>query len=187
VNLRLVRQNQFSEIPVTEFSPFVATLGVYEPFFQWQVDGGGPLVGSLDLAAGYARRRLIEGAEEGLFNHEFDHAYAIATLGACPWPSTSLHLRGDGWNGGGRDLVAVGGGLEARLGEKKEWRGEIGTDYALYRVDVQTGQERLDDRRFYGRVRRKIGERLDFGIGYRYEVDDIDRYHVADVVLGIRF
>ncbi len=187
VNARFVRQNDITEIPVTEFSPYVAVLGVLEPYFQFQVDAGAPVLGPLEVAAGYARRELIEGAEEGLYNHEFDHGYAIATLVSFPWAPTSLHVRADGWNGGGQDFGTLGGGAEARFGEKEEWRAELGTDYSLYRIDLVTGEERFRDRLYYGRVRRRLGEHLDLGVAYRYERDDLDEYHVADLVLGVRF
>ena len=187
MNARLVRQNDITDIPVTEFSPYAAVLGVLEPYFQFQVDAGAPIVEPLEVALGYARRELIEGADEGLFNHEFDHGYAIATLVSFPWPETSLNVRGDGWNAGGEDVLTLGGGVEARFGEKEEWRAEVGTDYSLYRVDFFTGEERLRDRVYYGRVRRRLGEHLDLGLAYRYERDDLDEYHVADLVVGLRF
>jgi hypothetical protein len=182
---RAVRQNQFTGFPVTDFSPFVAVLGQYSPFFEAGVDGSKTLLEWAEIAAGYRLRRLIEGADEELFNHEFDQGWSMLVLRPKLVPDSSLFLRADVWNSDGPDFATYGVGMEKQFG--REWRGEIGTDYALYRVDLTSGEEKLRDRWYYGRVRWRARENLDLGLRYRFEKDDEDRYHVFDVVVGWRF
>jgi hypothetical protein len=182
---RVLRQNEFNEIPVTEFSPFVSVLGVYAPYVQWQLDASKTLFHPVEVGAGFLARQLIEGADEGLYNHEFNQGYVSVTASPFLLDDSTLTVRADGWDGEGRDFGTVGGSFEKRFG--KTVRLLFGTDYSIYRIDELTGKEHYRDRQFFGRVRWNASQRLELSLGYRYAYDSLDRYQIVDVICGIRF
>lgn len=181
----ILRQNEFTELPVTEFSPFVTTLGAYSPYLEGRINASKTLFKPVELGGGYRIRRIIEGNGESLYNHEFDHVYGSLTLDPFPVEEFVVSLRGDLYESD--DIHSGGGGLSIEKRFGKIARLTASTDYSLYRLDYLTGEERFRSREYALRARVNVTERVSVGAGYRFEIDAFNEYHVADFNLIIRF
>lgn len=181
----ILRQNDFTDLPATEFSPMVGVLGNYHPYLEGRLNASKTLFKPAELGAGYRIRRLLEGTSEGLFNHEFDQVYAVLTLDPFPIEDVAVSVRGDLFDGNSVNTGGGGVSIEKRFG--KTARIEASTDYTLYRLDYILGEERFRSREYALRGKVKLSERISIGAGYRFESDSLGEYHVADFNLIIRF
>lgn len=183
---RFVQQSEYTEFPVTEFSPFIGVEGYYAPYIQEHLDASWSIGKLLEIGAGVQARELINGAEEALYNHEFVHYYGNATLTPIPDNQLYFTVRADGYQTNDFGTFSgFGASIEKRW--DKQSRIEVGTDYALYRIDYTTGNENFDDRVYYARARIPLTKAITLGVGYRFEEDGIDSYNVADAFLNFRF
>jgi hypothetical protein len=173
---RALRQNGIVEFETSEFSPFVIVQGSYAPFLQYQLDLTKELHEKLSLGGGFMLRELENAADEGLYNREFRNGY-LALNGVDLWAGMKASVRGDLWASTADDIGSVGFELEQGIGEALRLR--AGTSYALYRIDLLTGEERNRDRLYYAEARWRAGENVDLEVEYRYERDSATEYHTA--------
>jgi hypothetical protein len=156
--------------------------GSYAPYYQFTIDLHQPIAEKFGVGGGADIRQLEDASDEGLYNHSFRNFYLQADASRL-WQGSKLSVRGDYWDAvGGDDIHSVGAELEQKVGSFLRLR--VGTSFALYRIDLFTGDEKERDRTYYARFRWRLWQGLDLDTDYQYEKDSITEYHT--LIVGLR-
>ena len=162
--------------------PFALFLLELEPYVQWTVRASQAVGKSFGIDLSVSERRLVRGAEDGTYNHEFVHATVAPRLEGWPFPELSIALSGDYWRSGGSDYWTAGGDVSLKLHPLITIAG--GTAYALYTLDSLTGEERERVRSVYASLRWKIPPASLLEVRLSREDTALDTYHGLEV--GVR-
>ncbi len=168
-----------------EFDPFFSTLQDYFPFGQVRLQGSKGLSRRTRLDAGVDVRRVNDSSDEGAFNRDFDREWLSLVLLDRFAPGLTFTLTADLWNSDQRDIQTWG--LDASRDLKTGLRWSLGSNYALYRYDYFSGNERDNVRVWYARLRKDIGRGGSVDLRYDYEEFDGDTFHVVLVGATWRF
>jgi hypothetical protein len=160
---------------VTELDPFFQQAFDYHPYRQ-----GGVLVSQevgeyVTLAGGIDLRRLADQSDAGTFNREFERYFVNPSVHGVPCSGLSLSLVGEIWNSDTERFDTVGGDLDLKL--SRSLRANLGSSYALYKVDTFTGREQDHVRTWYARLRQDVVKGLRVDGRYEYEKNEIDIFH----------
>ncbi len=158
------------------FDPFTSSLFELEPFQQLGVVFSKGLGAVLHVEAGLDVRRLVDEADAGTFNHEYERYHA--TLSVTPPGSGDLtvSLTGDVWDGD--DTVETwGADVERSFGELGV---ALGSYYSLFAYDLYASEERDHVRAYYVRLQRAVGSLL-LDLRYDLEHDDFDDFHTVRI------
>jgi hypothetical protein len=180
--LRIARQNGVVDFQASEISPYIPIEGSYAPYYQFTLDLHQPIGEKFGVGGGFNIRQLEHSSDEGLYNHSFRNFYLDA-VAAELWKGSRISVRGDFWNTvGGDDIESVGIELEQKMFDFLRVR--LGTNYALYRIDLFTGLEKERDRIYYVKLRWLLGQGLDLDTDYQYEQDSTTHYNT--LIVGLR-
>ncbi|MFN0008673.1 MAG: hypothetical protein ACKVXR_12285 [Planctomycetota bacterium] len=168
-----------------ELDPFYATLTELFPYGQARVLASKDFGEKVSVEAGADVRRVADEGDEGQFNREFERFFSTVHLRELLPASLALGLTGEIWESDGSDIRTWGVDLSRRFGEKFE--SSLGSAYALYKVDVQSGEERDDVRTWYLRLRWKRSSSIRWDLRYEVEDSDIDTFHGLRVAITWRF
>ncbi len=158
--VHLRRQEDYGEVVATDLSPFAVTLGDVAPYWTAGAELHRSFSDSADLGIGFQGRWLNKNEDYGVFNREYNRWFAILTGHDFLMTDLEAGLRADVWNSSDADILA--GGAFAAYEIEKGRRFEVGTDFSKYRYDLFTGNEYLDDRQIYGRVRYAVTDSASF-------------------------
>jgi hypothetical protein len=166
---RLLQTQQELAAPL---DPFSDTLFELFPYYQlgfsaskdWRDFG---LLSGLDL------RRVEESGDEGEFNRDFERYYLTSTLPDALWVSVSV--TGELWHATDTDYETWGASLSRAF--EAGWDVALGSHYALYEYDQQSGEERDHVRTTSLDLRWKPGRRWHWRMRYEFERNDFDDYH----------
>ncbi|MHC5065179.1 MAG: hypothetical protein ACYTG5_14525 [Planctomycetota bacterium] len=159
----------------TEFDPFFDSAFEYYPYYQFQSELSKGFGDHFFLSGGGAIRRVTDSDDEGEFNREFSRVFVSPDFEDIGVEGLSLSLPVDYWGTEeGEDVVSYGADLSMQFNE--EYYSSVGTDYSLYKDDLQSGRERERVRTFYVRGEYK-GDPFRITLGYEYEHASEDNYH----------
>jgi hypothetical protein len=120
--------------PLDPYSSFLMDL---QPYFD-VVFSVSKSFGAVVVDASYNSRKLVRNGTETTYNHEFDRVEIASTV--RPIDELSLRFLADFWNSTGSDFWTVGGDLAWTV--HRDIVLSAGSSYALYSIDVFTGEER---------------------------------------------
>jgi hypothetical protein len=175
-SFRAIRQSDLVEFETSEFSPYLIVMGEYQPFYQFQLDLNQDITKNFDAGAGFTIRDLADDGDAGQYNHSFQNYY-LSLEAKELWPGMRASIRGDLWYSDGDDMNSAGFEVEQKLVEVVRIR--AGTSYTLYRIDLFTGKERVQDRMYFVEGRWRATKHLEFETEYRYEKDSETEYHTV--------
>ncbi len=160
------------------FTPLDEQLGRYRPYHEILVHLRQQLGDHFALSGGGALRKLFTKSDEGTFNHEFARAFGQVDVVSFPIEGLTITLIAEYY----RSLT---------LGRSFQGSGEIsqefakiftvgaGSRYSAFKLDDYFLKERENVRSYYGFAQLRPTEFLRFRLGYSYETDDEDRFHVV--------
>jgi hypothetical protein len=130
-------------------------------------------------------RRVSDDDDVGEYNRDWERYYATASVQDAFVPGLTLSVTADQWDGEGRDIGTWGADATREIGER--WRVSAGSYYSLYKYDLYANEERDDVRSYYARARFEKSDRLRFDLGYEFEDDDFEEYHLVRWGMTWRF
>ncbi len=162
----------------TEFDPFFDSAFDYYPYYQFQTEVTKGFGDHFFLSGGTAIRRVTDSDDEGEFNRDFTRFFVSPDFEDLGVEGLSLSLPLDYWGTEeGEDVVSYGADLSMQFNERI--RTSLGSDYSLYKDDLQSGRERERVRTFYVRGDYKATP-FRFTFGYEYEHASDENYHEFD-------
>jgi len=165
--------------PLDPYSLFLLDL---EPYAQSILRASKTLGGPFAVEASVTVRELVDGDDERAYNREFVRWNVTPRADGWPHPTLSLSVMADYWRSTADDFSTLGGDLS--------WRADpaltcsVGSSYALYAIDVLTGEERERVRAVYAAARLKLGPSLHLDARFAVEDTEIDRFRTVEV--GVR-
>lgn len=170
---------------VTALDPFTEALLEYEPFHRIGVDVAKTLGPVSRVELGSELRRLVDAADEGPFNREYERhrvRFARDELFGRPWHASAGV---EHWSGDPSSTTTWSADLGREWDDR--WSLDLSSTYALWDLDLVTLDERRDVRTWGLELRRELSDRVRLELLYEYEDDDLDRYHVLRGGLRWRF
>lgn len=157
---------------VLELDPFTSALLELFPYQQGRFAVSKGFGDHVRADVGAELRRVIDDDDEGLFNHDYERAYATLALAKLPL-DLDVSLTGEDWNASGNDVSTWSAELGRTSERERGDRGRIalGTAYWLYRFDLFQLDEREDVRAWYLRWREQRRAGLGWDLRYEYEDD----------------
>lgn len=131
--------------------PYALFLMDLEPYVQWTARASQALGEAFGIDLSVTQRKLVRGAGDSTYNHEFVHATVTPRADGWPFSELSVALSADYWRSTGSDYWTAGGDLAVKLHPLVTLG--AGTSYALYVLDSLTGQERERVRSVYASLR----------------------------------
>lgn len=168
-----------------EIDPFYATLAELFPYGQARVLASKDFGEKVSVEAGADVRRVTDDGDEGQFNRDFERFFSTVHLRELLPAGLALGLTGESWDADASDIRTWGVDLSRQFGEKIDT--SLGSSYALYKVDVQSGEEQDDVRTWYLRLRWKRSSSIRWDLRYEVEDSDIDTFHGLRVAMTWRF
>ena len=159
-----------------EFDWFSTSLFQLQPYTQVQLTGSKRWSNRYRLEGGADLRRVTETVDVGTYNRDVDRFYVTGTVEKIFSDSTALSLTADTWDGNGREYDTFSGDVTQVF--SKDTRGSLGTFFALYSVDLQTGEEREDVRTWFVRLDHRFDDAWRLEGRYDFENTSIADFHV---------
>jgi hypothetical protein len=169
----------------SEVDNFYQALLEYFPFYRAEVLVSKDLGEHWRVELGSEVRQLEDESDEGEFNREYTRHHARLAAEDVVGEGVTLGLAGEVWDDGDGAYRTWGADLEKRWNER--WRTSLGSNYALYKIDLFDLSERDDVRSWTLGVRYDATKATAFDLDYGYEDDDLDEYHVVRVGVQWRF
>ncbi len=140
------------------------------------------------IQGGVDWRELWNSGDDSTFNRAFRRFYLTPSMTGVGLSGLTVSLTGEIWEvprSDDGDIITVGLDVTHRC--TPEIKLSAGTAYALYKYDYFGAVERENVRTIYlkGTYARKPGLRLD--LGYEFEYDEIDTFHVLKFGAGWTF
>ncbi len=168
-----------------ELDPFSSALHDIAPHTLWSAAVHQGLGEAFTASVGYARRDLVDQSDESPFNHEYSRGFATLSFDDWPWEGAGGFITADDWDSTGDSSRTFSGGLSQDFGRRV--RVSVGSAYSLYEYDYLLEEERQQVRTFYVNVEGPMRGRTRLRIGYEYERDPFDEYHVVTLRLTHTF
>jgi len=159
--------------PLDPYSSFMMDL---QPYFD-VVFGMSKSFGAVIVDASYTSRKLVRSGTESTYNHEFDRVEIAPQI--RPVDELSLRFSADFWNSTGPDFWTVGGDLAWTV--HRDIVLSAGSSYALYSVDVFTGEERERVRTYSAGVRWRVSKLSSIDARFLYEDTSIGNFRTLEV------
>ncbi len=154
-----------------EFDPYFPLFGPYMRFHQYNLDVTKHFGRHVSLSAGYAGRRLVDKADEGIANRDFDRYTGSVFLQDVPLPGLGFSATFDRWVASDdEENYSLGGEVSYRL--RKKLDASLGTYYSKYKYDLDAITERIDVRTWYARFRYYFTPSLYVSLRGEREGDD---------------
>lgn len=150
--------------------PYATFLLTLKPYAQLSATISKTLSASFVVEAAVTSRRLVEGADESSYNHEFTRLNATVRTADWPFDRVSVSLSGDRWQSTADDFWTTSGDVVWTA--SRAVRVSAGTSFALYVIDAFTGEERESVRSFYGGVRWKMSADTTFDVRASVDRDE---------------
>jgi hypothetical protein len=159
--------------PLDPYSSFLMDL---QPYFD-VVFSVSKSFGAVILDASYTSRQLVRSGTESAYNHEFDR-FEIAPQ-IRPIDELSLRFSADFWNSSGSDFWTTGGDLAWTV--HPDIVLSVGSSYALYSIDVFTGEERERVRTYSVGVKWRVSKGSSIDARFLFEETSIGDFRTLEV------
>ena len=159
--------------------PYALFLMDVEPYVQWTLRASQALGAKFGIDFSVTQRKFVRGSEDEIYNHEFIHASLSPRADEWPVPGLSLSLSADYWRSTGDDYWTAGGDVSYKIHPLVAIG--AGTSYALYTIDVFSGEERDRARLFYASLRWKLPPSSVLDVRVSWERNAIDRFRTVEV------
>jgi len=166
-----------------ELSPFTDVMGASYPFQTVDLKLRKFFGTRYAVDLGYSTRKVLESANIGDFNRDFERASAAFTVSDLLFANLSITASGDRWTSDADEFFS--GGADVTYAFKRIGRLSIGTYYSLYKYDnVYQLEEHDRVRTYYVSTRLPIMKQ--FSLNGSYELEKgVDEFRV--VKAGIRY
>lgn len=175
----LFERQQALSYAIDPYSLFLIDL---EPYVQSSLRASQSLGGGFFLESSATVRELTKKEDEGVYNREFVRWNVTPRANGWPISEISLALSGDYWRSTADDFWTVGGDLSWTLHPAIE--AGAGSSYALYSLDLFTGEEHERVRLVYTSLRLRLAEGSFIDARFSIEENDVDRFKMLEV--GVR-
>ncbi len=175
----LFERQQALSYAIDPYSLFLIDL---EPYVQASLRASQSLGGGFFVESSATVRELVKKEEEGVYNREFVRWNVTPRADGWPVSGVSFALSGDYWRSTADDFWTVGGDVSWALHPAIE--AGAGTSYALYSLDLFTGEERERVRLVYTSLRLRLAEGSFIDARFSFEENDVDRFRMLEV--GVR-
>ena len=165
-------QNELPDV----IDPYSAVLQEYFPYRQGGLSLTSELGHDVALDLGADLRRVDDADDVGEFNRDWERYRIGLAFRDAFTRGLTLTLSADQWDGDERDIGTWGANLDYQ--DEGAWRYSAGSYYSLYKYDLYSNSERDDVRTYYARAVYKVGPQLSFELGYDYEDDVFEQYHI---------
>lgn len=159
----------FRRIGVLSFAldPYSSFLMAMEPYLDLVGRISKSFGGVFSIDASVTSRRLVNGAVDATYNHEFQRYEIAPSLHDWPLPNVSIRAAADFWNSSGNDFWSAGGDLVWTL--HPDVKISIGSTYALYSIDALTGEERYRVRLYTALLKVRVNRGSSFDVRFSFE------------------
>lgn len=167
------RQEHTLEQYANEFSSFYKVLGDYHPFEQYGIVIYKGLGENYMLSAGVERREVLEPSDQGPYNREFETYFA--SVGGTKLFNTPLRgsVSVGYWDTDTRDEVTTVG-AETGITVRDNIDLDVGTEYAAYKYDLLSQDERADVRTYFAQARYNYSESAYMSCRFEAETNEFD-------------
>jgi hypothetical protein len=174
---------QFETVKALSYAidPYATFMTSVEPYFDLTLRASWAW-GVFGVDGTFETRQLVRGASEATYNHSFTHGELAPHLDDWPIENVSVTLSEDFWDSEGLRYWTGGGDVAWRI--RREITLSAGTSYALYAIDMLSGEERDRVRIFYGMLRWKLDSVSSIDVRFSYEENPVDRFRTVEV--GVR-
>ena len=159
--------------PLDPYSSFLMDL---QPYFDL-VLALSKSFGAVILDTSYTLRRLVRSGTETTYNHEFDRVEIAPTIRLVD--ELSLRFSADFWNSTGSDFWTVGGDLAWTV--HRDIVLAAGSSYALYAIDLFTGEERERVRTYSVGMKWKVSKGSSIDARFLFEDTAIGDFRTLEV------
>jgi hypothetical protein len=171
-----------------EFSSYFRVLGDYHPFEQYGLLLYKGLGENYTLSAGLERREVLDEADVGSLNREFERYFT--SIGGAKLLGTPLRgsVSFEYWDTDTRDrATTVSAETGITLKEKLDL--DVGTDYAAYKYDLFRQDERANVRTYFAQARYKYRESSSISFRFEGETNEFedDPYYIARLRWSVNF
>lgn len=170
---------------VNELDPFYSALLELFPYRRVNLLAGKRLGESVHVEGGYDARRLVDDADEGTFNRDFNRFHATVYAEDLTSEELTLSVTGEVWDGGDDDIRSWGVDLSKEWDER--WETSLGSYFSLFKFDLLTVDEREDVRTYYVDARWRKSKDLTLFFRYEFEDGSLDDYHLLKLGTTWRF
>lgn len=131
------RQFRIQNELTNEFSPFSIIMGQSAPYQSYDIKIRKVILDRVATGLGYYKRALLDAADSGPFNKEYDRAFLDAEVSDILTAGLSATIIADKWKGQDTSYNALGYDLSYRIKRKtyKETKVSIGAYSSLYKYD----------------------------------------------------
>ncbi len=168
-----------------EVNPFFNTLITTHPYDQGQLQFSKGVGEHVMLFGGLDLRRIQDEGDIGRYNRDFDRYYLTVSLPETLPEETTLSLTGEVWDSPDNEISTWGIDLQKEFHEKYE--AALGSNFALFKYELDLDLERENVRTYYAQVRRRFSKSTDARLRYEFEDEEFDEYHTLRVDLTWRF
>jgi len=171
----------------TEFDYFFDTLAGEEPYHNANLSVNKGWTDNFWTEGGVTLRRLMQGAQAQIFNHEFDDYYATLQLRDLPVKGLTFSVTGSRWDGKGEAPNTNELGGEIAYACKRKFQSAIGTDYSLYKYDLFTSKEDDQVRTYYLKQRWRPTPWASLDVKFEHEISLYTKFNTATVSFRFDF
>lgn len=185
VNVSVFKQLSVLEDFTTELDDFNVIIGDFFPYTEYSVNAYKGFLQNFGLAAGFNIRELNDAADEGQFNHEFDHYYVTLSSHNLPLDGSSVSITGNFYDTNDDENRSLGLDFRQKINEKLTLSG--GTYYSLFKFDSLSESERDNVKTYFLNTKYQITKKVEINMEYEFERFDQDSFHTVESALEYRF
>lgn len=158
--------------------PFASFMMNLEPYVDLLARASKSFGEIFAVDASFSSRRLVRGAVESTYNHDFNHADVTPKLIGWPIPNVTLSASADWWDSSGEKFWTAGGDISWTLHRNVVI--SFDSSYSIYSIDAFTGEEHDRVRTFTGQLRWKVAKPSTVEVRFTYEDNSIDRFRIVE-------
>jgi hypothetical protein len=167
------------EVHAYALDPYASFMMAMEPYIDLTARGSKSFGREFSLDAVFTARKLVQGATESTYNHEFLRFNVSPRVTV---QDVSVSVGADYWNSTVDDFWTLSGDIAWAI--RKDLSLSAGSSYALYSIDAFTGEEHDRVRTYSVQLKWKFAAATTLDVRFILEQNDIDTFHIIDV--GVR-
>lgn len=157
--------------------PYASFLMDLQPYVDVVVRASKSFGEKVVLDASFTSRQLTRSGTESTYNHEFKRVELAPQV--RPIEDLSVRVSADFWSSSGSDFWTVGGDLAWTM--HRDIVLSVGTAYALYSIDVFTGDERERVRTYFVGLKWMVSKGSTIDARFSFEDSTIGNFRTLEV------